>query len=91
MSGLMLVPGYGVTGILSGDSLSSLKQITYINLPPYEVITEEKYKEMVKAFPKIDFSVLSKYEIEDQTTGAQELACASGVCSIDDITPPVVN
>jgi hypothetical protein len=49
---------------------------------PLEEITKERYEELVKKFPKIDYSQLSRYELEDQTTGAQTLACVSGVCEL---------
>lgn len=45
-------------------------------LAPYEEITEEEYNERKAAFKDIDFSKLSEYEIEDNTVGAKELACA---------------
>lgn len=51
-------------------------------LAPYEEITKEQYKELVKKFPKIDYSQLSKYELEDNTQGSQALACVAGVCEI---------
>ena len=51
-------------------------------LAPYEEISEEKYNEMVTAFPEIDFSQIIAYEWEDETQGAKELACVSGVCEI---------
>lgn len=52
-------------------------------LAPLEEITKEEYEAKVKEFPKIDYSQLSKYELEDQTTGAQVLACSSGgTCEI---------
>lgn len=54
-------------------------------LAPYEEITEERYNELEKNMPKIDFSQLTKYEKDDNTEGAKELACSSGVCSVDDI------
>lgn len=56
-------------------------------LAPYEPITEEEYKKLAAEFPKIDFSKLSEYEFDDETTGNKELACTSGVCSIDDVAP----
>lgn len=49
---------------------------------PLEEITKERYEELLKAFPKIDYAELSRYELEDQTTGAQTLACTGGVCEI---------
>lgn len=51
-------------------------------LAPYEEINKEKYDKLVDKFPKIDYSELSVYELEDQTEGAQNLACVSGVCEI---------
>lgn len=49
---------------------------------PYEEITEASYNKMVKAFPKIDYSQLGRYEMEDNTTGAQALACSAGGCEL---------
>jgi ribonucleoside-diphosphate reductase alpha chain len=49
---------------------------------PYEEITEAQYEKAVAAFPKIDYSQLSGYELEDGTMGAKELACSSGSCEI---------
>lgn len=49
---------------------------------PYEEITEEEYKKMVTSFPKIDYSQLSKFEMDDNTTGSQQLACSGGGCEI---------
>lgn len=51
-------------------------------LAPYEEITKDKYDKLVKKFPKIDYTQLSVYELEDQTQGASALACVSGVCEI---------
>jgi len=52
-------------------------------LAPYEDITKERYEEMAKNFPEIDFSKIVLYEYEDTTTSAKELACSAGVCEID--------
>lgn len=51
-------------------------------LAPYEAITKEEYERRAKAIGKIDFSKLSQYEASDNTTGAKEFACVSGVCEI---------
>ncbi len=51
-------------------------------LAPYEEITKEEYEKRTKAIGKIDFSKLSQYENVDNTIGAKELACVSGVCEI---------
>ena len=54
-------------------------------LAPYEEIDEKKYNEMVKRFEHIDFAKVVTYEATDEIDAKTELACASGVCSIDDI------
>jgi ribonucleoside-diphosphate reductase alpha chain len=64
--------------------LSFLPRADHVyRLAPYEAITEERYNEMVKDFPQIDFSKIVLYEYDDKTTGSKELACASGTCEID--------
>jgi ribonucleoside-triphosphate reductase (thioredoxin) len=50
---------------------------------PYEEITKEEYEVLVAKFPNIDFSKLWRYEEEDYTKAAQELACVSGACDIE--------
>ncbi len=47
---------------------------------PFQEIDEERYNELVAAFPHIDYSAIYGYELEDMTTAAQELACFAGVC-----------
>lgn len=54
----------------------------HYDLAPYQEITEEEYTRAKKSFPKIDYTKLSEYEKEDNTTGAQNLACSSGSCEI---------
>lgn len=51
-------------------------------LAPYEEITKEKYEEIAKRWESIDFSKIVSYEKVDETQGAKELACVSGVCEI---------
>lgn len=51
-------------------------------LAPYEEISKQAYEELVSKFPRIDFSLLSQYEKDDETQGAKEAACTSGVCEI---------
>ena len=53
-------------------------------LAPYEEITKEEYERLTAAMPDIDFAKIIYYEQDDRTTGAKELACASGVCSVDE-------
>jgi len=63
--------------------LSFLPRSEHIyQLAPYEAITKEEYERRAKAIGKIDFSKLSQYEVADNTTGAKEFACVSGVCEI---------
>jgi ribonucleoside-diphosphate reductase alpha chain len=52
------------------------------NQMPFEEIDEETYNELANKFPPIDFSKLYRYEEEDFTTAAQELACMAGSCDI---------
>ncbi len=47
---------------------------------PYEDITQQQYKEMMKDIPDIDYSEYREYD--DNTTSSQEMACTAGVCEI---------
>ncbi len=49
---------------------------------PYQEIDKEEYEKLKPNFPSIDFSKLYRYEEEDYTKAAQELACVAG-CDID--------
>ena len=51
-------------------------------LAPYEEIDEQTFNKLEGEFPKIDYSQLSKYEKEDNTTGAQTVACSGDSCEI---------
>jgi ribonucleoside-diphosphate reductase alpha chain len=51
-------------------------------LAPLEEITQEKYEEMKVNMPKIDYSQLSMFEMEDNTEGAKSLACTGGACEL---------
>lgn len=50
--------------------------------PPYEEITAEEYRRQRDQFPKIDFTKLSQFEEDDQTTGAQQYACVGNSCEL---------
>lgn len=50
---------------------------------PYVDISREEYEKLVAAFPEIDFSKLYRYEKEDYTTAAQEVACSAGHCDLE--------
>ena len=67
--------------ILSGISLLPYDNGTY-QQAPYQQITDEQYEELSKAMPKVDWTAFPAYEVEDTTTGSQELACTGGVCEI---------
>lgn len=49
---------------------------------PYMEIDKKEYEKLVKEFPEIDFSKIYRYEEEDYTTAAQELACMAGNCDV---------
>ena len=49
---------------------------------PYMEIDKKEYEKLVKEFPEIDFSKIYRYEEEDFTTAAQELACMAGNCDV---------
>jgi ribonucleoside-diphosphate reductase alpha chain len=66
---------------VTGISFLPYSEHTY-QQAPYEDITEEQYNKLVAAMPVVDFSKLSEYEQEDNTEGAQTLACAAGGCEI---------
>lgn len=68
--------------IISGVSFLPHSEHTY-KQAPYQECTKEEYEAAVAAMPKqIEWDKLSDFEIEDTTTGTQELACASGFCEI---------
>lgn len=70
---------------LSGVSFLPHSEHTY-KQAPYQEITKEEYNLAVANMPKnINWSNLSLYETEDNTTGTQALACVSGECDIVDI------
>lgn len=50
---------------------------------PYQDCTKEEYEALYAKMPKnINWLDLAKYEIQDATTGSQELACVAGNCEI---------
>jgi len=70
--------------IVGGLSFLPRSEHVY-QLAPYEEISKEEYEKRVKEIKSIDFSKLVYYEEEDNTVGAKEFACVSGICSIDDV------
>ena len=48
----------------------------------YEEIDVHTYERLIKTLPLIDYTKLSKYELEDNTQGKQEIACSGDKCDI---------
>jgi ribonucleoside-diphosphate reductase alpha chain len=68
--------------ICSGVSFLPHDNGTY-RQAPYQELTKEAYDEAVKLHPKkIDWSTLSDFENEDNTSIESELACSAGGCDI---------
>ena len=68
--------------LCSGISLLPYSDHVY-QQAPYEDITAEKYEELLAAMPVgVDWEDLGNFEMEDNTTGSQELACVGGACEI---------
>jgi ribonucleoside-triphosphate reductase len=54
---------------------------------PYQECTEQEYLALVEASPvSIDWTKLSQYEEDDNTSGMQTMACSGDVCEIVDLT-----
>jgi pilus retraction protein PilT len=63
--------------------LSFLPRSNHVyKLAPYEVITKERYEELVKTVEHLDFSKIVTYEVDDETEVKKELACVAGLCEI---------
>ena len=67
--------------IMSGVSMLPYDNGTY-QQAPYQQTDSHAYELAVEAFPEVDWSQFPAYEVEDTTTGSQELACTGGVCEI---------
>jgi ribonucleoside-diphosphate reductase alpha chain len=66
----------------SGISLLPTSDHVY-QQAPYEEISAEKYEELLAAMPQnVNWADLAQFEMEDNTTGSQELACVGGACEI---------
>jgi ribonucleoside-triphosphate reductase (thioredoxin) len=50
---------------------------------PYTEINKEEYDRLAAEFPEVDFSRVWRYEEQDLTSAAQELACVGGICEIE--------
>ena len=68
--------------LCSGISLLPTSDHTY-QQAPYEDIDEEQYNTLLATMPKnVNWEDLAQFELEDNTTGSQELACVGGACEI---------
>lgn len=68
--------------LCSGISLLPTSDHTY-QQAPYEDIDEEEYVKLLDTMPKnVNWEDLAQFEVEDNTTGSQELACVGGACEI---------
>jgi ribonucleoside-triphosphate reductase len=68
-------------GYMTGMSFLPEDGGTYAQAP-YQKIDAKQYAELSKAMPKIDWGALAAYEQEDNTQGAQTLACVAGSCEL---------
>ena len=71
---------------IGGVSFLPLSEHSY-RQAPYQEISKEEYEELLSKMPKrIPWESLSLYEIEDGTTGSQELSCSGALgCEIVDL------
>jgi ribonucleoside-triphosphate reductase len=66
---------------ITGVSFLPYSEHTYAQAP-YQPCSAHEYQMAVENMPEIDFTKLSDYEKEDNTEGAQQLACTGGACEI---------
>ena len=66
---------------ISGVSFLPYSDYVY-DQAPYTECSEEEYNELKSRIPLINWKKLSEYEIKDNTTSSQELACTAGACEI---------
>lgn len=68
------------------DDISGISFLPYdggkYEQAPYEDLDEETYKSMLKTFPKIDYTQLSNFESDDNTTGSKSYACSGDKCEV---------
>jgi ribonucleoside-diphosphate reductase alpha chain len=73
------------------DEVSGISFLPYADhsyrQAPYQDCTKEEYEALLAKMPKdIDWSLLSKYEKEDNTVGNQTFACSGDKCEVVDLT-----
>ena len=66
---------------ITGVSFLPYSEHTYAQAP-YQPCSAYDYQMATQDMPEIDFTNLSDYEKEDNTEGAQTLACTGGACEI---------
>ena len=68
------------------ESVNGISFLPYDNgnykQAPYEELTKQEYNKSMKTFKNIDYSELSKFELEDNTEGAKMWACSGDKCEI---------
>jgi len=71
---------------MSGVSFLPFDDHTY-QQAPYQHCGRSEYEQMLSFMPKsIDWTKLSAYETEDNTSGSQTMACSGDSCEIVDLT-----
>jgi ribonucleoside-diphosphate reductase alpha chain len=71
---------------VSGVSFLPHSDHTY-QQAPYEDCTQKEYEALHSTMPQgMDWSLISKYELEDTTNGNKTLACTGNVCELVDLT-----
>lgn len=73
------------------DEVSGISFLPYADhsyrQAPYQDCTKEEYEALLEKMPKgVDWSLLSKYEKEDNTVGNQTFACSGDKCEVVDLT-----
>ena len=66
---------------ISGVSFLPYSDYVY-EQAPYTECTKKEYKQLNSRMPLINWKKFSEYEIKDNTTSSQELACTAGACEI---------
>jgi ribonucleoside-diphosphate reductase alpha chain len=70
---------------IGGVSFLPLSEHSY-KQAPYQEVSEAEYEAALAAMPKrIPWESLPLYELEDTTTGSQELACTGNSCDVVDL------
>lgn len=71
------------------DTMSGVSFLPYdggtYKQAPYEEVSAERTAALQARMPNLDWRKLDEYEHEDNTAGAQTLACTGGVCELVDL------